>query len=471
MRSGFLTLMVLARKAVLAVKIDQDTDCDTSVGFDFLQSLRNHNVTLCGQSLSSGLSGSSSARVRPLYVSSAIRLHALPQEPGCGRTETHISVLENARLVISESANPANPGRRSVLAVACEDHGLSRLQDYDRGELEVQALGVGVNDKKSIDSLSCETWVEEDTVLVANPRKEYLQNYYHTMEEIFSIFETAFVLNRPVEDFRYVFLWGPPGQNPELLQLPSQVGLREQTLPPAALPAIFDLWSKFVARPNSAKTQNQAPMVALSAPKPGGPPLCFRRITFPMRACSGSILPATWSTSVPCAHGNRLAKAVAERLRQSFKPGIPSQRLDKRPVVTLVARNSSHSRAFVNEQAIVDALSGLPSQPHLRRVLLGELSITQQVGDMMDTDLLVAVHGAGLAHLVELPETAGVLELTAFPPPYYQRSVANIFANMAKWTSHPYKAVAAKENIDGSLSVEAQEVARAATELLSTRFK
>ena len=84
----------------------------------------------------------------------------------------------------------------------------------------------------------------------------------------------------------------------------------------------------------------------------------------------------------------------------------------------------------------------------LRTVELAQLTIDEQLQTIADTDVLVGMHGAGLTHVVYLPDWAGVVELwpsvrgrschlqtmqappTSTPPPTHTHTTATVHSSM-----------------------------------------
>jgi len=295
---------------------------------------------------------------------------------------------------------------------------------------------------------------------------EYFQNMYHAMEEVFSAFETASLLNSHIADFRFVFGW----DSENFYQLQSQIEdkLGYQDEPPQALKQVTELWSRLVAR-DSNHTGGRPKMKSLplfNVAKPSQ--MCFRRLVLPMRACDGSILPATWDKTTPCQYGNALAKNVSATILSAFgyddkhmKGLVPFERSN----VTMIVR-AGDKRGLTNKDDVVSAISEIPGV-NLHVVDLAELNFSQQVDLLQQTHVLVGVHGAGLTEVMLLPPGAGVVEISVDWVPYPGRSVANIFSNLADWTQHPYRSVKTTDgNIDTTVLVDAKSVARAVKSLL-----
>ena len=72
---------------------------------------------------------------------------------------------------------------------------------------------------------------------------------------------------------------------------------------------------------------------------------------------------------------------------------------------------------------------------------VGNEPMHEQVRRAHGARALVGPHGAGLTHLLWLPERAGLVEVTFHHAAGASRSVAHIFRNLAQWASVPYAAI------------------------------
>lgn len=102
----------------------------------------------------------------------------------------------------------------------------------------------------AIAAAECACWIEEPTVLVIDPRPEYLENMYHATEELLSIFQTAAVAGRSLSagNTRVVFAYGkicPKDafhctrlQTPLTLQLAGQLDSADDEVPTIDMPHV-----------------------------------------------------------------------------------------------------------------------------------------------------------------------------------------------------------------------------------------
>jgi len=194
-----------------------------------------------------------------------------------------------------------------------------------------------------------------------------------------------------------------------------------------------------------------------------------------MRACLGSFLPRTWFRTTPCPGGSAVARDVAAWISGAFPAGRSVPALagggqdPPRGRVTLVQRRG-RSRRLANAGEVLQAIRALPEPPTALEEDMGNLSYAEQAAAWRRSDVVVAVHGAALGNLFLLPPGAGVVEITPVPPPWPFRNSWNIYANLAAWTGHAYRAVATADWTTGrapAVRVDAARVAEAVAGILS----
>lgn len=78
--------------------------------------------------------------------------------------------------------------------------------------------------------------------------------------------------------------------------------------------------------------------------------------------------------------------------------------------VTFLSRETSY-RNVVNEEELLLALAAEPDVRARRVVFDTSLTFRRQLAIMRDTDVFIGMHGAGLTHLLFLPDWAAVFEL------------------------------------------------------------
>ena len=92
------------------------------------------------------------------------------------------------------------------------------------------------------------------------------------------------------------------------------------------------------------------------------------------------------------------------------------------------------TRKIENENEVLIALRDALPQDDVDGMLLETFSMKQQLEIISQTDILIGMHGAGLSHILFLPNTSGVIELL---PKYFSPSNKH-FQAMAKWRQLDY---------------------------------
>lgn len=323
--------------------------------------------------------------------------------------------------------------------------------------------------------MECTAWVEEPTILVQDPRPEYLSNMYHATEELLAVFQTAAIAGLSLSSgTRILYTYGHDcprdaehctGRRTMMqLQLGAQLEVEYNYTRPAiphVRDQIIDLYNSIVQYGPKMK-----PLPDITEIQP----VCFRRIILPHRACSGSILPKSWENVNDCPGGNPIFEAVSRTLRLSTKvteeangslvsagaaagglgppPGVEvnldanTPRLniaglaEDKKQVTIFSRRGS-SRHIGREKELVDDITKTCGHTVVM-AHLGSMTWHEQITMLQKTDVLVSPHGAGLALMIFLPRGATVVEISPHPPPWPGRSVANIYKLMALWAGLPY---------------------------------
>ena len=113
------------------------------------------------------------------------------------------------------------------------------------------------------------------------------------------------------------------------------------------------------------------------------------------------------------------------------------------------------SRKISNEDEIIAALTNNFPDSEVNKVSMENLAMEEQLRQIHGTDILVGMHGAGLAFTVMLPPNAGVLELfpAYFLLPHYFRTFYPLAANDRKhyrrWINlNPKREFLSKEHAD-----------------------
>lgn len=276
----------------------------------------------------------------------------------------------------------------------------------------------------------CTDWVEEPTIMVINPRNEYLHNMYHATEEFFALLQTAFVRDLPLRGMRFVIATTSVGGT--LVQMASQLvpdsGLPVHAYDSPQLRAVFSYadGTRELIRSRVLKfldalfrTPDDMPrMKPLNeAHLSSGKAMCFRHLIMPMRACMGSILTASFfpDGGLGCRGPNKISLGVRHAILGSYHDLLPEPAQSCTLHITIVHRRGTREQS--NTDAMSDALKRQIPNTEVRIIEMENLDVKEQLQLLVATDLLITTHGAALATLVFLPPHAGVLELTDNPPP------------------------------------------------------
>lgn len=81
--------------------------------------------------------------------------------------------------------------------------------------------------------------------------------------------------------------------------------------------------------------------------------------------------------------------------------------------ITLLSRGTTY-RSILNEKAIVEALEKVQDYEVRRVVYDKSVPFTKQLEITHNTDVFIGMHGAGLTHLLFLPDWAAVFEVLVY---------------------------------------------------------
>nr|CAG4639012.1 EOG090X02IK [Daphnia magna]SVE82963.1 EOG090X02IK [Daphnia magna] len=200
------------------------------------------------------------------------------------------------------------------------------------------------------------------------------------------------------------------------------------------------IWETYTYHSNfgitwSAFTQN--PLMNLRTFQ--GKRVCFREALFPLlpRMIFGLYYntPIVWGCKESGLF-HAFSKFILHRLKIPKRTAI-DQVVKPKIKILLLSRNTQYRR-ILNEQALLDALRLSPRQYSVKRVeFTHETDFRHQLRVIQDTDIFIGMHGAGLTHLLFLPDWAAVFEL-------YNCGDEHCYADLARlrgihyqtWTNH-----------------------------------
>lgn len=153
-----------------------------------------------------------------------------------------------------------------------------------------------------------------------------------------------------------------------------------------------------------------------------GETVCFKEVIFPL--LPRMIFGLYYNT--PLIYGCRksglfhaFSKFFLHRLKIPIHP-----RYNRKIRITLLSRDTKY-RKILNEEELLDSIKDNEDY-QIRRVIYNrDISFKEQLEITANSDVLIGIHGAGLTHLLFLPDWAAVFEL-------YNCEDANCYADLAR---------------------------------------
>ncbi|XP_059352705.1 EGF domain-specific O-linked N-acetylglucosamine transferase-like [Daphnia carinata] len=144
-----------------------------------------------------------------------------------------------------------------------------------------------------------------------------------------------------------------------------------------------------------------------------GKRVCFREVIFPLlpRMIFGLYYntPVVWGCQESGLF-HAFSKFILHRLKIPQRTAI--DQVTKPTIKILLLSRNTQYRRILNEQALLDALRSSPRQYSVKRVeFTHETDFRHQLRVIQETDIFIGMHGAGLTHLLFLPDWAAVFEL------------------------------------------------------------
>lgn len=139
-----------------------------------------------------------------------------------------------------------------------------------------------------------------------------------------------------------------------------------------------------------------------------GETVCFKNVVFPL--LPRMIFGLYYNT--PIIYGcekSGLFSAFNKHILHRLKIPVHEQK-DPKIRITLLSRDTKYRR-ILNEDELVKALQKNPNYSVRRVVYNKQIPFKKQLEITHNTDVLIGIHGAGLTHLLFLPDWAAVFEL------------------------------------------------------------
>lgn len=139
-----------------------------------------------------------------------------------------------------------------------------------------------------------------------------------------------------------------------------------------------------------------------------GKTVCFRNAVFPL--LPRMIFGLYYNTPIiDGCENSGLFRAFSQHILHRLK--IPIwKRADRKIRITLLSRDTKYRR-ILNEDELIEGLAENEGYSVQRVVYNRDISFRKQLELTRNSDMLIGIHGAGLTHLMFLPDWAAVFEL------------------------------------------------------------
>lgn len=129
---------------------------------------------------------------------------------------------------------------------------------------------------------------------------------------------------------------------------------------------------------------------------------------------------------------------------------LPENRGDRQPVITIIDRTAEMYRTIMNQEQFISIATSFT--PNVRSIKLEGMSIVEQLQVAVETDILIGVHGAGLAMGAFLPPWGVLVELKPFG---YGTGVRDFYPGFCQWARLHGIQFMGWHNRDRALSMQA----------------
>jgi hypothetical protein len=219
---------------------------------------------------------------------------------------------------------------------------------------------------------------------------------------------------------------------------------------------LLDHWPKgpFIDIIQEAFSTLKYPVQSLADIAPGNSAasICFRRAL---------IMPPEYSAAIvkgrpngdDCAHselvkafGNHIASRLAAREDMNDKS-------NSRPVKIIINSRKDYdgrklARTLANEDALVHILTKRHKNVAVEQVDFARLSFRDQIHKASTADIMIGVHGSGLAHCLFMPPEGIVMEITI------PQGNLKTFRNLCKWAGKTYIGFPFTSGSRGAMNVD-----------------
>ncbi|KAK6519626.1 hypothetical protein TWF281_003450 [Arthrobotrys megalospora] len=218
-------------------------------------------------------------------------------------------------------------------------------------------------------------------------KREGGTNYWHSLMEIFSFYFTIDALQMSINKKT-----GKPymsASDPSKIQV--------IILDKHDNKNYFELWNYFSDKPVLTLDE----YIKDSSRKP-----CISNLIIPLPGASNPLWQGDWDPRI-CDH-SIIVSTIRSRILKHLQ--IPTGRDLHSPInVTFIDRKGS--RKLTNSKELTDALIAAYPTVNVNVVDMAKLSLKQQISLVVNTDVLVGVHGAGHTHAFFLPSQSSLVEI------------------------------------------------------------
>ncbi|RVD85763.1 uncharacterized protein DFL_004070 [Arthrobotrys flagrans] len=159
----------------------------------------------------------------------------------------------------------------------------------------------------------------------------------------------------------------------------------------------FELWNYFSPKPVLTLDE----YVKDPSTKP-----CISNLIIPLPGAANPLWQGDWDPRI-CDH-SIIVSTIRSRILKHLK--ISAARDLRSPInVTFIDRKGS--RKLINSKELTDALIAAYPKVNVNVVDMAKLSLKEQISLVVNTDVLVGVHGAGHTHVLFLPSQSSLVEI------------------------------------------------------------
>lgn len=260
------------------------------------------------------------------------------------------------------------------------------------------------------------------TILI---KREGAGNLWHSLLEIFSLYLTIDVLRMTARD--PIGLSGEPFLSAADISSTQILLLDDHPDGP-----YFDLWKLFAPLPILRLKDIQATAKLV----------CLENVIIPLAGGSNPLWSGDWDAGA-CSH-SELVDTFSQRVLSQYgygrTPASPAGDTAAQLTLTFIDRRSS--RALINAKKHLSNIKNRFPNVRIQVVDFAAHSFAEQVRIVHETDILVGVHGAGMAHAMFLPDGSSVVEILPHDLNY------RVFRNLAKLRGHTYFSSHAEDKVD-----------------------